>query len=369
MKKYGIGIIGCGNISDIYIKTLTSLFKNTEVVAVTDIIRENALEKQRKYRIPKVCENSDELMSLQEVDIVLILTQPKDHALLMKKGMLAGKHVYCEKPMALNKTEAEEVKQLAAELGLHYGSAPDTILGAVVQTGRKLIDDGWIGNIVGASICASFTPPETWHPNPAFLYKVGAGPLFDNGPYLIATLVYLMGPIVRVMGMSRKTYDIRTITAPNRFGEKIGVEVPTFIKGVFQFESGAIASIMLSTDSRHCRENEIGLEVYGSNGTIVLSHPCTFGGKVEYRANHMDQWDTIPLLGCYNEDSRGVGVADFADAIENNREPKIAEDFVYHVMDCLLSFDEACKTRQMIDIKSTCKRPEAFSMGIVAGQV
>lgn len=369
MNRYGIGVIGCGNISDIYIKTLSDVFKNTEVAAVTDIISQNALEKQKKYGIKKVCKDSDELMAMEGVDIVLILTQPKDHALLMKKGLLAGKHVYCEKPLALNREDAEEIKELSEKTGLHYGSAPDTILGAVTQTGRKLIDDGWIGEVVGATICASFVPPETWHPNPDFLYKVGAGPLFDNGPYLIATLVYLLGPITEVAGMGRKTYDTRMITAPERFGERITVEVPTFIKGIFRFKSGAIVSIMLSTDSRYCKENETGLEIYGSNGTIVLSHPCTFGGRVEYRANNMEEWHNIPLLGCYDTDSRGVGVADFAEAVANNRKPKIAEDFVHHVTDCLLSLDEACMEGKIIEIHSTCERPDAFRTGILCGQL
>lgn len=369
MSKYGIGVIGCGNISDIYIKTLSSVFDSTEVVAVTDIIPQNALEKQKKYGIKKVCRDSDELMAMEEVDIVLILTQPKDHAMLMKKGLEAGKHVYCEKPFALNREDMEEIKKLAERTGMHYGCAPDTILGAVTQTGRKLIDDGWIGKIAGASICASFVPPETWHPNPDFLYKTGAGPLFDNGPYLIATLIYLLGPITKVIGMGRKTYDTRMITAPERFGEIITVEVPTFIKGVFQFESGAIASIMLSTDSRHCRENETGLEIYGSGGTVALTHPCSFGGKVEYRANNMKEWHDIPLLGCYDTDSRGVGVADFAEAVGCSRKPKIAEDFVYHVTDCLLGLEEACREGRMIQIHSSCERPEAFPAGMVCGQL
>lgn len=369
MKQVGIGVIGCGNISDVYLKNLTQVFRETKVVALTDIDRPRAQEQARRYGVEVVCDSAEALLHRSDVEIALILTQPSSHFSLARQSILAGKHTYSEKPLSYTREEAAELLRLAKEHGVRLGSAPDTILGAVAQTGRKLIADGWIGDIVGASICASWTPPETWHPNPDFLYKKGAGPLYDNGPYLLATLASVLGPMREVSCMARKTFARRLITSEPKFGSWIDVEVPTFLKGVISFESGAIASIMLSTDSRNAKAQEAGFEVYGTLGTVVMSHPCMFNGTVSYKRNGSEEWTNIPLLFDYTDDSRGIGVADLAHAILSGGAHRLNEPFVAHVVDGLISMDESWQTGERIAIRSTCDRPALLDMGLIRGEV
>ena len=361
MKKYKVGVIGCGDISDIYIRNLQNKFDNTRVFAVTDHTRSKAIDKQKRYDIAFVYDDSDELIHCPEIDIILILTRPSSHAELVKKALMAGKHVYCEKPIALSMSELYEIKDLAGMLDLHFASAPDTILGALMQTGRKLLDEGCIGEIIGADICLSVIPPETWHPNPSFLYKKGAGPLLDNGPYLIAALVYMFGPVTEIVGMGRRTWKYRTILSKEHFREKINVEVPTFIKGIFKFYNGVIVSIMLSTDSRYCRANETGFEIYGKKGTLILSHPKQFDGIIEFQSDKTERWISIPLIAGYTDNCRGIGVSELANALEKGRSPVISEDFVFHVTECLLGFERACLEGKKIYIKSSCKKPERLA--------
>ncbi|MEG2217321.1 MAG: Gfo/Idh/MocA family oxidoreductase [Clostridia bacterium] len=369
MKQTGIGVIGCGNISDVYIKNLSIIFSNTKVVAVTDIFREKAVEKAEKFGIPCVCKNVEELLAQPEVEIVLILTLPHSHAALAKASLEAGKHTYVEKPYAYTRAEARALVELAKRKGLYFSSAPDTALGAVVQTGRKLIEDGWIGDIIGASMSSSFGSPETWHPNPDFFYKAGAGPLYDNGPYAVLAMAYLLGPFASVSCAGRKTYEYRTITSKPRYGEKITVEVPTFLQCVMTFESGAISTAMFSCDTCNEKLQENGFEIYGSLGTLVLSHPSKFGGKVLLKTRQMEQWQEIPLLSCYSETMRGVGVADMAYAIENHLEPRLSTDLVYHVVDAMISIDEAWQTGQTIRIESTFQKTRPLPMGVTIGNV
>lgn len=369
MRRYGIGVIGCGFISDIYIKNLQTVFQNTRVVAVMDRTFEKAKEKADEYDIPYVCKTAEELLALPDVEIVLILTRPETHVALAKAALEAGKHTYVEKPFACTREDAKLLISIAEEKGLYFSSAPDTALGALVQTGRKLIDDGWIGEIIGASMSSSFGASETWHPNPDFLYKAGAGPLYDNGPYAVLAMVYLLGPVKSVICSARKTYDYRVITSQPRCGEKIAVEVPTFLQSVVTFESGALSTIMFSCDTCNEKIQETGLEIYGSLGTLVLSHPSRFTGKVQLKTKGMDDWAELPLLSCYSDKSRGVGVADMAHAIENRCEARLSTDLVYHVMDTLISIDEAGEAGRAVTVNSSFQKTRPLPMGIAVGEI
>ena len=198
MKK--IGIVGIGCISGIYLENITNRFRNIEVVGVCDLIRERAEAAVAKYPIPKLYEDMHELFADPEVDIVLNLTRPYQHYDVSKAALLAGKHVYSEKPLGASFEEGLELVKLAEERGLWIGGAPDTFLGAGIQTCRKLIDEGAIGDVVGATAFMTGHGPESWHPDPAFFYKFGGGPMMDMGPYYVTALVNLLGAVKRVGG-------------------------------------------------------------------------------------------------------------------------------------------------------------------------
>lgn len=228
-RKVKIGIIGCGNISDTYIRSLKELFQNTEVYAVSDVLYDNAKARAEKYGIPFICETNEELLAMAEIEIAVVLTNPVYHYDVVKKCLLAGKHTYVEKPLALTKEEGQELLKIAEEKNLMLCAAPDSILGAGWQMARKLIEDGLIGEPIGSISHMLTGGPESWHPNPAFLYHVGAGPLYDVAVYWVAGLSYLFGPVESVMCSAKKTYEQRVIGSEPLRGQRIDVEVPTYL--------------------------------------------------------------------------------------------------------------------------------------------
>jgi predicted dehydrogenase len=333
-NKIGIGIIGCGNISGIYCKNLQEVFHNVQLIACADQRAEAAQEKADTYKI-RAC-TVDELLANPAVDIVLNLTTPGSHYEICNAALDAHKHVYVEKPLTIDLDEATMLVQKAKDRGLLIGCAPDTFLGAGIQTCRKLIDDGWIGSIVGATAFMVCHGHESWHPDPAFYYQKGGGPMFDMGPYYLTCLVSLMGPAQSVVGMTTSAYTERTITSAKRYGEKIKVETPTHVTGNIRFKNNAVASIITSFDIWHSQLPRI--EIYGTEGSLIVPDPNTFGGPVLYRGRNDSAWHTIPLLFGYAENSRGIGVSDMADAIKTGKAHRASGDLALHVLEMMHGF-------------------------------
>lgn len=219
MGKVNVGIIGCGMISEIYLKNASEVFQNLDVVAVADINLESAQMRATQFNIPKVY-TPEELLADEEIEMIINLTIPSAHAPIALQAIEKGKHVFMEKPLAVKREDGQKVLQAAKEKGLYVGSAPDTFLGGGLQTCRKLIDDGWIGEPIAATAFMVGSGPEGFHPNPDFFYVEGGGPMFDMGPYYLTALINLIGPIKRVTGSARATYPERTIKAGPRAGEK-----------------------------------------------------------------------------------------------------------------------------------------------------
>jgi hypothetical protein len=201
--------------------------------------------------IPRGC-SVDELLADPAIELVLNLTVPKAHALVATRILNAGKHVYGEKPFALNRAEGQAVVDLAKKLNLTVGCAPDTVLGCGVQTSRKYLDDGLIGTVVAGSGFMLCGGHETWHPSPEFYYEVGGGPLYDMGPYYLHALITLLGPVKRVSGATRVTHPTRTITSKAKFGKVVPVEVPTHIVTVMEFVQGAIFTLTTPCRTSSC---------------------------------------------------------------------------------------------------------------------
>jgi predicted dehydrogenase len=210
MPKTRIGIIGCGNISSIYFKNLR-IFESTEVAAGADLDMARAQARGEEFGVPAV--TVDELLANAEIEIVLNLTIPKAHAPVNLAALAAGKHAYTEKPLAVTREDGARTLAAARAANLRVGAAPDTVLGAGIQTCRKLIDDGAIGQPVAAVAFMPSHGHESWHPDPEFYYKAGGGPLFDMGPYYLPALITLLGPIARVSGSARITVPERTTPA------------------------------------------------------------------------------------------------------------------------------------------------------------
>lgn len=254
-----LGIIGCGYISEIYLRNL-SLLTGVEVAAVADADMKHAQSRGDAFGIPALSVKG--LLDHPEIEIVLNLTIPRAHAEVATAVLEAGKSVYNEKPLAIERAEARAMLALARDNGLRVGCAPDTFLGAGLQTCRQLIDAGAIGEPVGATAFMTCRGHEYWHPNPAFYYQPGGGPMFDMGPYYLTALVALIGPVRRVTGSARISFPERTITSEPKFGSKISVEVATNIATVADFADGAIGTMIMSFDV--WQANLPKIEIYGS---------------------------------------------------------------------------------------------------------
>lgn len=265
-KVHQIGLIGAGNISEAYLK-LAPLFPLTKIVAVADISA--AAAKIRADQFGVAAMTVDELLKNSEIDTVINLTIPSAHYEISHSILSAGKHAYSEKPFALS---VEDGKKLVAEAdarGLKLGSAPDTFLGGGGQTARKLIDEGKIGRIVAGTMHVMSHGMENWHPNPGFFFQPGGGPILDLGPYYIAALVNLIGPVSTVAAFASKGFEERLVTAEGPLkGKTVPVGTPTTINAVLEFKTGAQVTLAASWDVwKHGHVNPI--ELYGTEGTML----------------------------------------------------------------------------------------------------
>jgi len=359
MSKVKVGIIGCGNISDIYLKNCTQVFDNLELVACADLILERAQEKAEQYNIPKAC-SVEELLADPEIEIVINLTTPDAHAEVCLAALNAGKSVYVEKPLAITREDGKKILDTAKEKGLLVGGAPDTFLGGGIQTCRKLIEDGWIGEPIGATAFMVNHGHESWHPDPEFYYKVGGGPMFDMGPYYLTALISLMGPVKRVTGSARITFPERLITSEPKYGTKITVDVPTHVAGIMDFESGAVGTILTSFDVWDSQLPRI--EVYGTAGSMIVPDPNTFDGPVFIKRAGDKDWVEMPLSHGYAENSRGLGVSDMARALRDGTKHRASGDVLYHVLDIMHGFHDASNEGRHIELESTCQQPSPMPL-------
>ena len=357
-----VGIIGCGNISAIYCENAQK-FEALDLVACADLIPERAQAKADEFHC-RAC-SPEQLFADPEIEIVLNLTIPDAHAEVALAAIEAGKSVYNEKPLAITREDAKKILDSAKEKNLLVGCAPDTFMGAGLQTCRKLIADGAIGEPVAATAFMMIHGHESWHPDPEFYYKVGGGPMLDMGPYYLTALVSLIGPIHRVTGSTRITFPERTITSKPKRGAKIQVEVPTHVVGVLDFQSGAIGTIITSFDI--WAHQLPFIEVYGSEATLSVPDPNIFGGPVRLRRADSEDWEEVSLTHGYAENSRGLGVADMACALRSGRPHRASGDQAYHVLDIMHAIHDASSQGEHIELQSTCPRPAPLPVGLTPG--
>jgi predicted dehydrogenase len=348
-----IGIVGCGNISDIYIEA-GEKFDILEIVACADLIPERAHTKAEKHAIPRAC-TTEELLADPEIEIVVNLTTPGAHAEVGLAAVEAGKSIYNEKPLTIRREDGARLLRLARDRGARVGCAPDTFLGGGLQTCRQIIDEGHIGQPIAATAFVMDHGHEHWHPAPEFYYQVGGGPMFDVGPYYLTALVSLLGPVSRVTGSTQMSFPERTITSEPKHGQTVQVEVDTHVAGLLDFESGAIGTIVTSFDVWAHKMPFI--EVYGTEGSLSLPDPNTFGGAVQLRRGRQREWEDVGLTHAYTENSRGLGVADMAQALLSGRPHRANGEVAYHVLDIMHAIHEASEQGRHILLESTCQRP------------
>lgn len=362
MHKLRAGIIGCGAISPAYFQGC-AIHGSLEVVACADLDLARARARAAEFAVPRALA-VDALLADPEIDLVINLTVPQAHAPVCRAALEAGKHVYVEKPLALDRTDAAALLALAGARGLHLGCAPDTFLGAGIQTSRLAVDSGLIGTPVAAVAFCCGHGHESWHPSPQFYYQKGGGPLFDMGPYYLTALINLLGPARRVCASTRTTFPTRTITSQPLAGTIIPVETPTHLAGTIDFESGAIATMVMSFDLWH--HNLPRIEIYGSEGSLVVPDPNHFDGVVLVRRHDEATWREVPqqhALGI----GRGTGAADMAAAIISGRPHRASGTLAAHVVDIMQAFADSSDGAHHVQLTTTAARPAALPTGLPAG--
>ncbi|HSV74570.1 MAG TPA: Gfo/Idh/MocA family oxidoreductase [Chthonomonadales bacterium] len=365
MHRASVGIVGCGAISAIYFQRCAQ-FRNLRVVACADLAPERALDRAREFRVPKAV-SVDDLLADPDIEIVLNLTVPKAHADVNLRAIDAGKHVYSEKPLATSRADGRRTIEAARARGVRVGSAPDTFLGAGIQTCIKAIDDGAIGWPLGATAFMLCHGHESWHPSPEFYYEVGGGPMLDMGPYYLTALVSMLGPVEAVSASARTTFPERTITSQPKAGKVVTVETPTHIAGVLDFASGAVGTIVTSFDV--WAANVPCLEVYGTEGTISCPDPNSFGGTVRVRRPGDSAWREAIHAHGFGDNYRGVGVADMAAGIAAGRSHRASGDLALHVLDIMDGFLDSAREGRRWAMETTVERPAPLPVGLPADSV
>ncbi|OYO17036.1 oxidoreductase [Enemella evansiae] len=359
----GVGLIGTGMISTAYLENLTR-FPDIRVVVLGDRTPEVARAQAERFGIEK-WGNPADVLADPEVELVVNLTIPAVHAQVSGSAIDAGKHVWSEKPISTDRASGQDLLARAEAAGLLVGVAPDTVLGPGVQTARRAIARGDIGQPLSASTVLQYIGPDTFHPGPEFLFAPGAGPLFDMGPYYLTTLVHVFGSVRSVAAYGSIGHPKRTIGLGPRRGTEFEVQVPTHVAAIAEFVDGGIAQSVLSFDSPMSRQGVV--EITGTEGTLVIPDPNRFSGQVrltripdltgitdpteaEAATLAPPVWEDIPVTG--RQVGRGLGVLDLARAVRTGDRPLASGALGLHVLDTLIAIDEAMATRSTVPVQS-----------------
>ena len=371
-RRLGIGFIGTGNISSAYLKAILGKdglpgFGVLEVKGLADMRPDAASARAAEFGLKSM--TVDELLADPAIDLVVNLTIPRAHVDVGLKCLAAGKHVYSEKPLGITFAEGRKLLDAANAAGLRIGSAPDTFLGGSHQQARAVVDSGALGTIIGGTAFFQCPGHESWHPDPAFYYDLGGGPMLDMGPYYITDLVNLLGPVARVSAMSSRLRAERTITSEPKKGQVVPVHIDTHVTGSLGFANGAIVQIGMSFDV--AAHKHVPLELYGTEQSLIVPDPNFFGGTVEMRKRGRDEaWTEVPVVEPFADGNyRSLGVADMAAAIIENRPHRANGDLALHVLEVMEAFEIAAREGRTVDIHTPVQRPAPLAESLKDGKL
>jgi len=362
-----IGLLGCGSIAERYVVGMRR-FPNLTLAGCADVIPAAAVSLSERTGIHAYA-SVDELLADPAIDIVVNITPPVVHEEMTRAAVAAGKHVYVEKPITTDPATATSVLDDAQLAGIVIGAAPDTFLGSAAQTARRALDEGVIGNPIGAVAAVRYSRAEEWHPDPSFLFRPGGGPSLDLGPYYVTALVNLLGPVAEVSAFSRIGAVTREFTAPERRADSVEVTVPTHASASLRFVDGAIATLISSFD---IWDTSLPfLEVYGDKGTLQLGDPNEYDSDVRVKRHSDTEWQVLPpVLEPTGEPEtpvqllRGIGVDDLARALHDPERalrghgPRASGALAQHVLEIIAAIDESSARSEVIAITSRVDRPK-----------
>lgn len=353
-----VGVVGCGRISAQYLRTLRETFGGVvRLAACADLDAELAAEVASEYEIP-VATDPPSLYRRDDVDVILNLTNPWAHREVSEAAIAAGKHLYTEKPLALTREDARAILDAGRTADVRVGCAPDTFLGAGLQTCRKLVEEGWIGtpsvvrgqiSMHGARLLGRYQTS-----------RIG-GVLLDMGPYFVTAMIALFGPVSRVAGMTVQAPGpgVGADPAASTYGTSSPIETPVTVAGTLSFAGGVLGQLVTTTVADRYGPS---LEVIGSEGTLICNDPNMFGGPVLIRRGQGEP-QPVELTHRYPEPSRGLGLVEMMRALQAGRAHRATGALGYHTLDVLLSLLESAASGRYADISSTCVKPAPMPFG------
>jgi len=362
MDKIRVAIVGCGSISDIYMTNITSgKFQILELVSCSDLMVDRMKESAKKFGIKGM--TLDEICADKSIDMVINLTTPAAHYPIIKQCLLAGKHVFSEKMIAVTLEQGEELVALANEKNLHLGVAPDTFLGASVQTAKYIVDSGLIGKPLScrASISRDYAVYGEFLTH---LYKKGAGIGFDMGGYYLTALAAILGPCKNISAFTNinEPHRVNTRVGAQTYGQEYDIEVPNVITATMQYKNGVLGTLHMNSDS--LLDETYGLEIYGTDGILYMGNPNEFGDNV-YIAKVGCEKTLFPLTHGFAENSRGLGAAEMAWSILAGRDHRASKEMAFHVFEMVHGIMISSEKGKMYRMKSTFKTPAALPAGYI----
>lgn len=358
--KMNTAVIGCGMISDTYLQSLKQ-FSILQIDSCCDLNEDRAAAMAGKFGIR--ARTLDDILEDKNIELIINLTNPSAHYEITRRALEAEKHVYSEKMIAVEWEEGKELCRLAQEKGKRLGVAPDTFLGAGIQTARYLLDHGMIGEVTSAilSLNKDF---EVFGDILPHLNRRGGGILFDSGCYFLTALVYLLGPVKQVTGfagISRPERENKRVGNVH-YGEKSVVECENVAAGALRFESGAIAAFHFNADS--ILNENYKFELYGTQGILELGDPNLFEGRVRMQKPLQETVD-MPFTHGYQKQARGIGAAEMAWAVRQNRPHRAGMEQALHVFEIVHGIMKSSETGKTYEMETTCSRGASLPEGYV----
>jgi len=369
-----VGLIGCGHISETYFRS-REYFNNINITACADLNIDAAKKCAKEYNI--IAKNVEDLLADKSIDVILNLTNPTAHYETIKNTLLAGKHSYCEKPVAIKFEQGKELIELADSKKLYLGNAPDTFLGGGGQLTKQIIERGEVGEIKLGNFTFAFPGVQSWHPNPEPWFVEGGGPILDMGPYYYTMLVNLLGPAKSIKSIASTVSEFRRIGEGSKKGSDFKVEIPTSYYIVIEFQSQAVVQGFLSFDVINHQSNFIDL--YGTKGSIIGPDPNMFGGPIKVSFSEGGLWKEYSTeemkLGktnifnksgrsneaATNANYRGVGLSDMLYSIEHNLEHRCNGKLVLHVLDMLDTTIKSAEQSSKLQLRTSCNKTKLFT--------
>ena len=385
-KPVKVALVGAGNISYTYLNTLSSGFNIIDLVGCSDIVPERSKARAETFGIRQM--TTEEILDDPEIEIVLNTTEIFNHTRITKMILEAGKNAYSEKSAGGAYRETLDNVKLAESKGLRFGCAPDIYMGAAYQTARKLIDDGWIGEPIGAQAWCfrgygvnTIATTELTFP----LGAKGTTITYDMAGYYINVLVALLGPVKRAAGFARAfgvhTFD--NVKNPN-YGKKIELDSgASTMMASLEFESGVYGSLFLTADGFGPEIPRV--EILGTKGTLILPDPNCFGGngldvyvtrignagsfRMPFTHAFGDTDPKIPAKTgkgepCHNS-WRGIAVVDMAYAIRRGRPHRSSAELALHTVEIVSAIEENSQSSpEVYTINSRPPRPAPLRPGM-----